>query len=179
MAGEKTRVKLLIDKIQFTGSKITDKASVTAATWDDQPLTLRDDELILEEATPEEEEIFSHELDSALDYSITGASVTATGSFVQATVEQLVSLLGGKADGSVFMKSAKKLMIDKAIRFTFKEGGWVVFTRAKGFTTLNLNVGRGGRAKYPFKFIALAADGSEYDLIWDTTGTATAPETTK
>lgn len=175
MADETLRVRLLISGIDFTDDPVTDKTTADAAVWKPQPLTLRDDELVIAEAEPEEEEINSHENDAAEDYSITGGSVQATGSFIKATVEQLVGLLGGKKDGTTYMKPAKKLLVEKAIRFRFKEGGWVVLPKAKGYVIFNLNPGRGGRVKFPFKFTALAPSNSEYDLIWETVAVPAAP----
>lgn len=170
------RARLLVEGIDFTDTKgIIDKATAIAATWEPQPLTLRDDELILEEAAPEEDEVFSHELDPAVDYGITGSSITATGSFIMPTVDQLVALFGGKKDGTTFIKGTTKILIDKAIRFRFQGGGWVVLTRAKGFVTWSMNVGRAGRVKFPFSFKALAPQSGATDLIWETVDKATAP----
>lgn len=172
---ESLKARLLVVGIDFTSSAVTDKASADAATWEAQPLTLRDDELILQEATPEEDEVFSHELDPAVDYGITGASITATGSFIMPTVDQLVALFGGSKSGTAFLKGTTKILIEKAMRFRFQGGGWVVLTRAKGFVTWNMDIGRGGRVKFPFSFKALAPQSGGADLIWETEDTAAAP----
>lgn len=173
---EKLKARLLVVGIDFTDTTgIIDKATALAAVWKAQPLTLRDDELILQEDAPEEDEVFSHELDPAVDYGITGSSITATGSFIMPTVDQLIELFGGSKDGTAFLKGTTKLLIEKAIRFRFQGGGWVVLTRAKGFVTWNMNVGRGGRVKFPFTLKALAPQEGGTDLIWETEEAVAAP----
>lgn len=171
---ENIRARLLVSGIDFTDSEVKDVATANAATWKAQPLTLRDDELVINEDAPEEDEVFSHEEDPAVDYGITGASVTATGSFIMPSVDQLVALFGGTKSGTAFLKSSRKLVIEKAIRFRFQSGGWVVMTRAKGFVTWGMNVGRGGRVKFPFTFKALVPKEGGVDLIWETSDTVVA-----
>lgn len=173
---EKIKARLLVVGVDFTDNKdIIDKATAIAAVWKAQPLTLRDDELIIQEEAPEEDEVFSHELDPAVDYGITGSSITVTGSMIMPTVDQLIELFGGTKDGTAFLKGTTKLLIEKAIRFRFQGGGWVVLTRAKGYVTWNMNVGRGGRVKFPFSFKALAPQEGGADLIWETEDTVAAP----
>lgn len=167
MAGEKTSVKYVVDGIDFAEEMIGAFDDIATATWVKQPLTLRDDTVEIIEADPEEDEIFSHENDAPEDYEITGAGITASGSFFKATKEQLVEILGGTTSGTAFLKSAKKIMIEKSIRFRFKNGGYAVIPKARGYVLLNMNVGRDGRAKFPFVFKALAPDDWDCDMILD------------
>ncbi|MFR9164998.1 MAG: hypothetical protein ACK5MA_10370 [Parachlamydiaceae bacterium] len=167
MAGEKTSVKYVVDGIDFADAAITKFEDIATATWKPQPLTLRDDTVEIVEGDPEEDEIYSHENDAPEDYEITGMGITASGSFIKATVEQLIALLGGTNTSTAFQKSAKKIMVEKSIRFRFKNGGYAVIPKARGYVLLNLNVGRDGRAKFPFVFKALAPDGWDCDIVLD------------
>lgn len=164
---EKTRVKYVVDGIDFAASLITGFADIATATWEAQPLTLRDDTLQIVEGDPEEDEIFSHENDAPEDYEVTGTGLTASGSFIKATTDQLTSLLGGTTSGTAFQKSAKKLMVEKTIRFRLKNGGSIVIPKARGYVNLDMNIGRDGRAKFPFVFRALAPDGWDCDIVID------------
>lgn len=167
MAGEKTGVKYVVDGIDFADTLITNFEDIANANWTPQPLTLRDDTVEIVEGDPEEDEIYSHENDAPEDYEITGTGITASGSFIKATVEQLIALLGGKNSNTAYQKSAKKIMVEKTMRFRFKNGGYAVIPKARGYVLLNLNVGRDGRAKFPFVFKALAPDGWDCDIILD------------
>jgi|GEM_PF-1452817 hypothetical protein len=167
MAGEKTSVKYVVDGIDFAEELITSFEGIAGTTWVPQPLTLRDDAVEIVEGDPEEDEIYSHENDAPEDYEITGTGITASGSFIKATVEQLIELLGGVNTGTAFQKSAKKIMFEKSIRFRFKNGGYAVIPKGRGYVLLNLNVGRDGRAKFPFVIKALAPDGWDCDIVLD------------
>ena len=164
---EVTRVKYVVDGIDFADALITKFEDIATATWTPQPLTLRDDTVEIVEGDPEEDEIFSHENDAPEDYDITGTGITATGSFIKATAEQLIALLGGTNSGTAYQKSAKKIMFEKSVRFRFKNGGYAVIPKGRGYTLLNLSVGRDGRAKFPFTIKALAPDGWDCDFILD------------
>ena len=167
MAGEKTSVKYVVDGVDFAETQITKFEDIATAVWTAQPLTLREDTVEIVEGDPEEDEVFSHENDAPEFYDITGVGITATGSFIKATVEQLISVLGGTNNGTAFLKSAKKIMVEKTIRFRFKNGGYAIIPKARGYVLLNMNVGRDGRAKFPFSFKALAPDGWDCDIILD------------
>ncbi|MDR3057760.1 MAG: hypothetical protein LBU84_06425 [Prevotella sp.] len=163
-----------------TADVITSKEGVATAVWTAQPLTLRDDELSVIEADPEETEIYSHENDAAEDYDISGNGITATGSFIKATYAQMKSLLGGEINGAddaaMFIKSAKKAIISKAVRFRLKDGGYLIMPNAKGYVNLNANLGAtDGRLKFPFSFKALASTGFDCDVIIKTAGEVAAP----
>ena len=168
MAEEKLKIKLLVTGIDSTDDPVTDLASANAAKWKEEPLTLRDDEVIVQEAEPDEEEVYSHENDDPEDVEYTEGATEATGSFVKPTLEQLVGLMGGKKEDTAYIKPRKKAYIDRAVRFRLKDGGFLVLPRAKGFVLLNIGVGRGSRAKFPFKLKALVPAGGDTALIWET-----------
>ena len=167
---ENILLKARVSAIQFA-APITAEGDITGATWTDQPITLRDDEVSIIDEDPEESEVFSHENDAAEDYDIVGKGLTIKGSFIKATYDQLILLLGGTKEGVdpdfAFHRSAKKLLLNKAIKLTLKGGGTIIIPNAKGFVTANLSVGFGGVTKFPFKFKALvAASDWDVDIIW-------------
>lgn len=148
---------------------ITSKADVETATWVEQPVTLRDDEISITEGEPTESEIYSHENDSPEDYDLQGAGLSLVGSFIKCSREQLVGLMGGEVvgtgDAARFFHSTKKLMLEKAVRFRLKNGGEIIVPLAKGSVQLNSNNGADGLIKYPFRFKALAQKDFDCDLI--------------
>ena len=170
-----TLLKARISGIDFA-PVIATQAGLAGAVWTEQPLTLRDDEVSIVEGDPTEEEVFSHENDSPEDYDITGAGVTAVGSFIKATLDELATILGGSVSGAspngVYTHSAKKALINKAIRFRLKNGGAIIIPNAKGYVLFNANVGTTGIVKYPFKFKALAQSGWDADFLIQETATA-------
>lgn len=167
---ENILLKARVDKVAFA-DPITSAVGVETAAWIDQPLTFRDDEVAIVEEDPEESEVFSHENDVAEDYDFVGKGLAVTGSFIKATYDQLVDLLGGEKVGEAgserFHRSSKKAKLTKAIKFTLKGGGEIIVPNAKGYVLTNLSVGYGGVSKFPFKFKALpgAADW-DVDIIW-------------
>lgn len=160
-----TLLKARVAGIDFA-PPITSAAGLATAVWEEQPLTLRDDEVSLVEGDPTEEEIFSHENDAPEDYDITGTGVSSVGSFIKATLDELATLLGGSVTGAspsgVYTHSAKKVTINKAIRYRLKQGGAIILPNAKGYVLFNANVGNAGIIKFPFKFKALAGSAD-----WD------------
>lgn len=149
---------------------ITSAAGLAAAAWVEQPLTYRDDEVSVVEGDPTEEEVFSHENDAPEDYDITGAGISIIGSFIKVTLDELAEILGGAVSGAspngVYTHSAKKVLINKAVRFRLKTGGAIVIPNAKGYVQFNANIGQAGVIKFPFKFKALAGSSTwDADLI--------------
>ena len=163
-----TLLKARIGGIDFA-PVITSAAGLATAVWVEQPLTLRDDEVSVVEGDPTEEEVFSHENDAPEDYDITGTGVTAVGSFIKATLDELAGILGGAVTGAspngVYTHSPKKVLINKAIRFRLKSGGAIVIPNAKGYVLFNGNLGTAGLMKYPFKFKAMAQSGWDADFV--------------
>lgn len=167
---ENILLKARVSKIQFA-DPITAEGDIAGATWTDQPITLRDDEVSIIDEDPEESEVFSHENDAAEDYDVVGKGMTLKGSFIKVTYDQLVLLMGGTKEGVdpdfTFRRSAKKLLLNKAIKLTLKGGGEIIVPNAKGFVNANLSVGFGGVTKFPFKFKALVAAADwDVDIIW-------------
>lgn len=121
------------------------------------------------EAEPEAKEVFSHENDAPEDYDLVGGGLTITGSFINADYDEMAALLGGEVTGTgdtaAFKRKATKTPLNKAIRFTLKDGSSIVIPNAKGYVLLNLNVGSDGIMKFPFSFKALAQQGFNYDII--------------
>ena len=170
----------IIAKARVAGIDFADviaaAAGIPTAVWEEQPVTLRDDEVSIVEGDPTEDEIFSHENDAAEDYDASGTGISATGSFIKATYDQMAALMGGSVTGegaaAQYFHSASKLILSKAIRFRLKNGGSVIIPNAKGFVQLNLNAGFDGVLKHPFRFKALAsgikdANDKPVDLIID------------
>jgi len=167
---ENILLKVRIAGIAFA-DPITTAAGLATATWEDQPLTLRDDEVSIVEDDPDEKEVFSHENDSAEDYDITGKGLSAKGSFIKMTRAQMVDLIGGATVGvdaaMKFHKSARKLTLNKAIKFTLKSGDTMIAPNAKGFVLINAGLGVDGVQKYPWKFKLLQASAEwDCDLVY-------------
>lgn len=148
---------------------ITTEAGVATAVWEAQPVTLRDDEISIVEGDPEESDIYSHENDAPEDYDVSGTGVTAVGSFIKATYEQMVDLMGGKVSGDgdakMYMHSSAKKVLETAVRFRLKNGGSIILPYAKGSVQFNSNNGFDGVMKFPFRFRALAQTGFDTDFI--------------
>lgn len=162
---ENIYLKTRVSKIEMC-DPITSAAGLATAVWEDLPVTLRDDEILIADADPEETEVFSHENDAAEDYDIVGKGTNISGSFIKATRAQLVELFGGTSAGADaatrLQRSAKKLILNKALKFTLTNGGDIIVPNAKGYVNLNAGLGYSGKTKYPFKFKALVA-ASDWD----------------
>jgi len=163
-------LKARIASISFS-DPITSAAGLDTAVWVEQPLTLRDDEVSIVEEDPDESEVFSHENDAAEDYNIVGKGLTVKGSFIKASYDQLVTLLGGTKEGVDpafrFHRSAKKLTLSKAVKFTLTDGNDIIVPNAKGFVNASLSIGLNGVTKFPFKFKALVAAADwDVSIIW-------------
>jgi hypothetical protein len=157
-------------KETYFADPITDATGISTAEWELQPLTFRDDELVISEEDPEEEELYSHENDSPESYDITGKGLTISGSFIKATRAQMVDLLGGQITGvdpnQKFNHSASKQTLNKAIKFVCQDGSEVIAPNASGYVNLNLNIGKSGVGKFPFKFRLKKASATwDCDLI--------------
>lgn len=150
---------------------ITEAAGVDTAVWADMPLHLRDDEVSVVEGDPEEDDVYSHENDSPEDYDVVGTGLTAVGSLIKVGYDDLVSYLGGEKVGAVgsekFHHSSKKVLVNKAVKYTLKDDSVVIIPNAKGYVLANLGLGFGGRQKFPYKFRCLpGASNWDVDIIW-------------
>ncbi|HBX44477.1 MAG TPA: hypothetical protein DEG28_01090 [Porphyromonadaceae bacterium] len=157
---EKTIAKLRVVETEFA-DPIANEAGIATAIWAKQPLTYREDAVEIVQGEPEEEPLYSHENDAPEDVDYAGTGVSATGSFIKATREQMVGLMGGSVVGegeaAQYAHPASLLTLNKAIRFTCKDGSKVIIPNAKGYVLLNLNIGKGGLGKFPFRFNCQAA----------------------
>jgi len=165
---ERLILKARVDGIDFA-DVITSEAGIDAAEWEEQPVTLREDEVSIVEGEPEESEIKSHENDAPEDYYIAGTGLTATGTFIKATYEQMAGLMGGSVKGlgeaAKYLHPSKKQVLERAVRFRLKNGGAIIIPYAKGSVQMNANIGFDGVLKFPFRFKALAQTDFDSDLI--------------
>lgn len=152
---EKIIARLRIKETHFA-PPISAEADVATAVWVEQPLTYRDDELIISEEEPEETALYSHENDPAEDIEIIGQGLVARGTFIKATRAQMALLMGGTTSGvddaMKYQHSTKKKVLDTAIKFVCYDGTEVVIPRAKGSVNMNIAIGKGGLGRFPFKF---------------------------
>ncbi len=158
-------------KAKITGMQmadpITEEGQLDSVTWEDLPLTLRDDVIEISEEEPQEEEIFSHENDTAEEYEVSGGGLRVKGSFIRLNYDDLVKLVGGQKVNDRFHHSSSKLMLNKALRFNFKTGKEIIIPNAKGYVQTNLAVGYGGTSKFPFNFrCKKASETWDCDIIW-------------
>jgi len=149
---------------------ITSAAGLATAVWTDLPLTLRDDEVSIVDNDPDEDEVYSHENDTAEDYDLIGKGTKIKGSFIKIGYDDLVTLLGGEKIGTdpyKFHRSGSRSLINKAFKFTLKDGNTIVAVNTKGMVQSQLGIGFGGRQKFPFNFSVLpGASDWNVDLVW-------------
>ena len=153
---EKIIARLRVKETHFA-PPISEEADVATAVWVEQPVTYRDDELIIAEEDPEENALYSHENDPAEDIEIIGQGLTARGTFIKATREQMALLMGGTTSGAgdemKYQHSTQKKVLDTAIKYLCYDGTEVIIPRAKGSVNMNITLGKGGLGRFPFKFI--------------------------
>lgn len=158
-------LKARVGKIFFSPI-ITDESKLSAAVWAEMPVTLRNDEISIIEEEPSENETFSHENDSPEDVDFTGKGLILKGSFIKVSRAQMQELLGGVVKTNNFYRSAKKVKLNKAIKFELKNGGVIIIPNASGYVLLHANLGNDGVLKFPFKFKCLVASNSwDCDII--------------
>lgn len=164
---EVIKIRLRVKEI-YLGDVIEAEEDISEAEWGlPLPVTLRDDELVIDEDDPEEEETFSHENDAPEDVEYYGAGLKLTGSFIKATRDQLATLLGGSVVGGKFYHSATKLVLTKAIKIKCVDGSEVIIPRARGYVNFSLSLGKSGVSKFPFKFkLLMAARDWDCDLVF-------------
>lgn len=154
-------------KAIYLADPITQSADVSTAVWGDKmPVTLRDDEVLIVEADPEEDPVYSHENDAPEEIDYIGQGLTATGSFIRASRDQLADLMGGEVKSGKYEHSASKLVLNKAIKMVCADDSEVIIPNASGFVNMNLSLGKSGTSKFPFSFKCLrASDSWDVDLI--------------
>lgn len=162
--------KLRVKETYFA-DPIISSASLATAVWEKQPLTLRDDEVSIVESDPEEELLYSHENDSPEDIEFTGTGLVLVGSFIKATRAQMADLMGGQTSGVdpavKYEHPSTKLALNKAIKYVCYDGSEVVVPNAKGYVNLNMNLGKSGISKFPFRLRALKASAEwDCDIVY-------------
>ena len=149
-------------------SPITKSEDVSSAEWGDKlPVTLRDDELLIVEGEPEEDPVYSHENDAPEEVDYIGQGLTATGSFIRVTREQLVDLMGGEVNTGRYEHSVTKLQLNKALKLVCADESTIIIPNASGFVNMSLSLGKTGTSKFPFSFMLLkASDSWAVDIIF-------------
>ena len=164
---EKLIAKMRVKKIEMA-NPLEEYADIATATWEELPLTLRDDELRIFEEEPEEDELYSHENDAPEDTDVVGTGLRATGTFIKVSRSEMATLMGGDTEGTgdnvKFVLGATKLVLKKALRFTMQDDSVVVAPHASGHVNMDLNLGKGGRAAFPFNFRLLKAS-ADWDAV--------------
>ena len=172
---EKILLKARVAGIDFA-PVITSAAGLTTAVWEEQPLTLKDDEVSLTEAEATESVVYSHENDAPEDVDYTGAGVSAVGTFIKATFDQMAALMGGDVTGAdataIYAHPGSKTVLETAIRYRLKNGGAIIVPCAKGVVSWNSKLSADGLAKLPFKFKCLVQSGYNVDFAIQDTATA-------
>jgi len=162
---EKIIARLRVKETHFA-PPISEETDVATAVWVEQPLTYRDDELIIAEEEPEETSLYSHENDPPEDIEIIGQGLIARGTFIKATREQMVLLMGGTTSGAdaemKYQHTTMKKVLETAIKFVCYDGTEVIIPRAKGSVNMSIALGKGGLGRFPFKFILQKAS-SDWD----------------
>ena len=166
---EKVSSRLRVRKIEFA-DPIKNAAGYASAVWDPQPYVLADDEVVITQEDLEEDAVEVHNLDAPISVEYSGGKLSFSGSFTEASFEQLKKLIGDVASsGMALSKPAKAFTLQKAIRITDAQGNVILIPNAAGYVKLDLNFSKKGRAKFPFKFIAQAAsDEWQVDLAYPT-----------
>lgn len=155
---ETIKAKLRVKEIYLAGA-ITAAGGYKSASWTRQPLTLQDDQLILSEAEPEENAINVHEMDTPIDVEFTGGAKVFSGSFVEVTLEQAKALLGHvESEGFDLAIPAGKYILNNAVKIVDTKDKVTLLPNARGYVLISEDFSaKTGRAKFPFKFTALAA----------------------
>lgn len=143
----------------YTAEPITTEAGIASASWKKCPFTLRDDIITIKSDEPEIEELYAHEQDAPVEVDYEQKPTTVTGSFINLTADQLIEFFEGKAltgdKGVALMGKLKKLNV--ALKIESRSGNSFIIPNAQGFVQKDIGIGKGGVAKFPFKFTATIA----------------------
>ena len=143
----------------YTADPITSEAGIATATWTKCPFTLRDDIITIKGDEPEVEELYANEQDAPVEVDYEQKPTTVTGSFINLTAEQFIEFFEGKAlsgdKGVALMGKLKKLNV--ALKIESRSGNSFIIPIAQGVVQKNIGIGKGGVAKFPFKFTATIA----------------------
>lgn len=159
---EVLKARLRVKTIQMGEPIATEDALSSAQFATNMPGTLRDDELLITEEDPEEDEIYSHENDTPEEVDFVGKGLTMSGSFIRATRAEMVAMMGGSVATEKYKHPSSKIQLEKSFKITCYDGSVVTIPRAKGYVNLGLSLGKGGVSKFPFKF-KLQKAGPDWD----------------
>lgn len=148
--------KLRVKETYFA-DPIKDEASVATASWELMPFTYREDVIEIKEDEPEEDALYSHELDIPMEVEYEGKGLTVVGSFIKTNREDLAKMINGTLKDNKFYKSASILKLKKAIKFVCYDDSEIIVLNASGYVTTNLGLGKKSVVKFPFKFRCLPA----------------------
>lgn len=168
MATKITSAKYKVARL-YMAEPITDEAGITTASWKECPFTLRDDVITIKSDEPETDELYVHEIDTPIDVDYDPKPTTVSGSFVELTEEDLLRFFEGAkltaGTGVALYGKLKKLSV--ALKIEGRSGASFVLPRAEGFVQQEIGIGKGGVAKYPFKFTAtVAGDKWPADIVY-------------
>lgn len=158
MATEMTSGRYKVAKL-YTALPITSEEGIATAVWKECPFTLQEDIINIKNEEPEEDELYVHELDTPIDVDYEQKPTKVTGSFVKLTEDQLIEYFEGaklkSGKGVALYGKLKQLKL--ALKIESRSGNAFVFPNAQGFVTKDIGIGKGGVAKFPFKFTATIA----------------------
>lgn len=158
MATEVTNGRYKVAKL-YTAQPITSEEGIATAVWKECPFTLQEDVISIKSDEPEEDELYVHELDTPIEVEYEQKPTKISGSFVKLTEEQLLEyferakLKNGK--GVALYGKLKQLKL--ALKIESRSGNAFIIPNAQGFVTKDIGIGKGGVAKFPFKFTATIA----------------------
>lgn len=143
----------------YTAQPITSEEGIATAEWEKCPFTLQDDIINIKNDDPEEDELYVHELDTPIEVDYEQKPTKVTGSFVKLTEDQLIEYFEGaklkSGKGVALYGKLKQLKL--ALKIESRSGNAFVIPNAQGFVTKDITIGKGGVAKFPFKFTATIA----------------------
>lgn len=153
----------------YTAQPIVAEDGIATAVWKECPFTLRDDLITIKSDDPEEDELYVHELDTPIEVDYEQKPTKVTGSFVKLTEDQLTEYFEGaklKAGNGVALYGKLK-NLTLALKIVSRSGNAFVIPNAQGFVTKDIGIGKGGVAKFPFKFTATIASATwPADIIY-------------
>lgn len=143
----------------YTAAPIASEDALATTQWKECPFTLRDDVITIKSDEPEADELYVHEQDAPIEVDYDAKPTTVTGSFVNLTADQLIEFFDGKkltkGTGVALMGKLKKLNV--ALKIESRSGNSFIVPNAQGFIQKEIGIGKGGIAKFPFKFTATVA----------------------
>lgn len=158
MATEITSGRYKVGRL-YTAQPITSEEGIATAVWEKCPFTLQEDIINIKNDDPEEDELYVHELDTPIEVDYEQKPTKVTGSFVKLTEDQLIEYFEGaklkSGKGVALYGKLKQLKL--ALKIESRSGNAFVIPNAQGFVTKDITIGKGGVAKFPFKFTATIA----------------------